>query len=61
MMKLWATILHAPGLLGGMTRAEAMKQKMLFYQDYYTVLGPETAKEVCYLPPHHYLKTCKCG
>ena len=37
------------GLLGGMTRDQAMSKGMLFYQDYYTVLGPDIVPEVGHL------------
>ncbi len=38
-----------------MTLEEAMSEKMVFYQDYYTVLGPDTAPKACHLRSHFEL------
>ena len=46
-MELHSTSSLATGLLGGMTLQDAISQRTLFYQDYYTVLGEEIAPQVC--------------
>ena len=40
------------GLLGGMTLEGAMSKGMLFYQDYYTVLGSEIMSKAGHLQAH---------
>ena len=46
-MELHSTSSLATGLLGGMTLQDAISQRTLFYQDYYTVLGEGIAPQVC--------------
>ena len=45
-MRLHSTSPLATGLLGGLTLQDAISQRTLFYQDYYTVLGKEIAPQV---------------
>lgn len=54
------------GLLGGMTLEEAMSEKMLFYQDYYTVLGSEIMSKAghpspCWIMCHSMVPDCLKG